>query len=263
MRNGKEATIGTGTFVGAVGNAVTILRHLAHAARPEGAAQVARATGVNTSTCFNILRTLQVEGLLDFHEEEKVYSISQGMLELALPVLATNPLDLIRPVITRLSREQNSLIALWKITALERLVLVDRAVESRIVHIDMRMGTRLPSYIGALGRCVAAQRGIDDSELERRFMELRWANPPRFEDYRDEVLAAGRNGYSIDPGNLYAMIDIVAAVVNDAAGHPRFGLSAIGIRGQKSDAELHRIGENLREAAQKLSLSLFGRRAES
>lgn len=261
MQNNKDAAPQTGTHVGAVGNAVTILRHLAHAARPEGVAQIARATHINTSTCFNILRTLQSEGLLDFHELEKVYSISQGMLELALPVLATNPLDLIRPVLARLSHEQNSLIALWKITALERLVLVDRAVPNRIVHIDMQIGTRLPSYIGALGRCVAAQRDLNEAELERRFFELRWASPPSFEEYCRQVKDAGQKGYAIDAGNLYNLIDIVAAVVTDAAGNPRFGLSAIGISGQKSPEQIDVIGRSLRDAARKLSLSLYGHKA--
>lgn len=263
MRKIPEQNAGTGTFVGAVGNAVTILRHLAHAGRAEGVAQIARATGTNTSTCFNILRTLHTEGLVDFSEQEKLYSLSIGILEFALPVMATNAPDLIRPVLSRVSREEDSLIALWKITAHERLILIDRIVENRIVHIDMRLGTRLPSFVGALGRCVAAERNLDDAELERRFMELRWSNSPEFETYRAQVAQARIDGYAMDHSNLYNLIDIVAAVIQDASGHPRFGISAIGISGQKTPEQMHQIGCSLKAAAERISLNLFGRRPKA
>lgn len=262
MRKTNDPNTGTGTFVGAVGNAVTILRHLAHAGRPEGVAQIARATETNTSTCFNILRTLHSEGLVDFSEQEKLYSLSIGMLELALPVMASNAPDLIRPVLARVSREEDTLIALWQITALERLVLIDRIVENQILRIDMRPGTRLPSFVGALGRCVAAERNLVDSELERRFLELRWANAPQFEDYLADVAQARIDGYAIDHGQLYNLIDIVAASVRDAQGIPRLGISAIGIRGQKTPEQLHQIGRSLKTAADRISLTLFGRRAD-
>lgn len=262
MQKNSESPINQGTFVGAIGNAVCILRHLAHAPAPEGVAQIARATHVNTSTCFNILRTLAAEGLVHFSERDKTYSLAIGVLEFALPLLASDPVDLIRPVIFGVSREQNTLVALWKITAFERLVLVDRVVENRIVHIDMRLGTRLPSFIGAVGRCVAASRGLEKRELERKFQELRWSQAPDFSDYLADLKTAETMGYAFDLGNLYHSIDIVAAIVRDHTGAARFGLSSIGIAGMKSREQLHDVGRGLKHAADRISFNLFGRRAQ-
>ncbi|MGI6246249.1 MAG: IclR family transcriptional regulator [Pseudochelatococcus sp.] len=261
MQKNDDAAGNPKTFVGAVSNAVCILRYLAHAPAPAGVAQIARATHVNTSTCFNILRTLAAEGLVDFDETGKTYGLAMGVLEFALPLLAADPVDLIRPVISDVSRGQDTLVALWKITAFERLVLIDRVVENRIVHIDMQLGTRLPSFIGAVGRCVAASRALGELELRRKFQELRWSQPPGFDQYAAEVRQANIDGYAFDLGNLYRAIDIVGAVVCDHSGAARFGLSAIGIAGMKSPDQLHEVGRSLRQAAERISLNLFGRKA--
>lgn len=258
MQKYSERISGPGTYVGAVGNTLHIMRHLAHAAQPQGAAQIARETRINTSTCFNILRTLVAEGVMEFTEATKTYRLSMGILEFALPVLGTNPLDLIRPDLARISREHDILIALWQITAHERMVLVDRVVESRIVHIDIHIGSRLPSFIGAVGRCVAASRDLSAHELERKYQELRWANPPGFDAYLTDVQQTGKLGYAFDHSNLYNVIDIVGSVVCDASGDARFGVSAIGIAGQKSDEELCRIGEALKAASDRIAMNLLG-----
>ena len=46
-------------LVPAVQNATTIQRLLASAGRPMGVTQIARETGLNVSSVFNILRTLK------------------------------------------------------------------------------------------------------------------------------------------------------------------------------------------------------------
>jgi DNA-binding IclR family transcriptional regulator len=82
--------------VGAVANAVSILRSLAQLSEPAGVALIARNTGVSVSTCFNILRTLSSERLVDFDPEAKTYRIGMGVLELSVPLLGANQADLIR-----------------------------------------------------------------------------------------------------------------------------------------------------------------------
>ena len=67
-------------FVPAVQNAVSIMRLLAAQGSPMGATQIARETGLNVSSAFNILRTLSHEGLLSFNPEAKTYRIGMGLM---------------------------------------------------------------------------------------------------------------------------------------------------------------------------------------
>ena len=76
-----RATSGT-VIVKPVVNAVRILRHLAHTGAPERAADIARHLSINPSTCFNILRTLVAEDVVDFNGLSKTYSAGLGLARL-------------------------------------------------------------------------------------------------------------------------------------------------------------------------------------
>lgn len=245
-------------IVGAVANAVSILRSLAQMSEPAGVAVIARDAGVSVSTCFNILRTLSTERLVDFDAEAKTYRIGLGVLELSLPLLGANQADLIRPELARLSGEHKSLLCLWQVTDGERIVLVDRVSTAKTVRVDMSDGSRLPTFVGAVGRCYAALRNLSRDELKLRFDALQWQAPPSFEDYQADVEKARRDGYAFDLGQLFKGLEIAAAVVTDAEGRPRLGISGISIAGQLSREDIERLGVDLRDSADWISEALFG-----
>lgn len=121
MKRGKmtkdAATKGTSSKdVGAVVNAIQILRHLAHADGPQGVAAIARATGISPSSAFNILRTLSNERLTSFDVAGKTYQLGLGLSELAVGFVGRSYADLIQPELERLSLAHHILIALWQVT---------------------------------------------------------------------------------------------------------------------------------------------------
>ncbi|WP_158243153.1 IclR family transcriptional regulator [Acidimangrovimonas sediminis] len=248
-------------FVGAVENAVAILRFLSHHHGPAGVARIARDCGLNVSTTFNILRTLAKEGLVSFDQDSKEYRPGLGLLEFSVPLLGTSQIDLIRPRLERLSQTHRALIGLWKVTPSDRIVLVDRVVEGRVVRVDMSLGARLPAFVGAIGRCVAATRDLSDADLRRAFDDLRWQKAPAFADYAADVARARAEGYALDRGNLFQGVDIAASSVRDTGGAARLGLSGIAIAGQLDEAELQALAHDLHEVAGALSALLYGRGA--
>ena len=246
--------------VGAVVHALRILQHLADAPGPLGVAAVARATGISPSTCFSILRTMARARFVSFHETDKTYTLGLAVAELATGLIGTSYLDLIRPEIERLALNHNMLIALWRVTEDGHIVVIDRAYGEHVVRVDMRVGSRLPFLIGAVGRCVAAHLHLPPAELRRRFTTLRWQNPPSYEQYESEVAEAGQRGWTKDVGHLYRGITTVASAVADQAGSPRFGISGIAIQGQQTPEQIDRLGEELRDVARYLGRALFAQR---
>jgi len=243
--------------VGAVVHAMQILQHLASLPSPQGAAAVSRATGISPSTCFSILRTMARARFVNFRQADKTYSLGLAVAELALGMIGSSYLDLIRPEIERLALNHDMLIALWQITEDGHIVVLDRAYGEHVVHVDMHIGARLPSLIGAVGRCVAAHLQLPSAELRRRFTTLRWQNPPSFETYDAEVAQAGANGWAKDVGRLYRGITTVASVITDQRGHPRFGISGIAIQGQHTPDQIDRLGHELRDLAAYIGRALF------
>ncbi len=245
-------------FVGAVANAVSILRSLSQLSEPAGVAAIARDTGISVSTCFNILRTLASERLVVFDQTAKTYSIGMGVLEFSVPLLGANQADLIRPELQRLSGEHRSLICLWQITEGERILLVDRVFTARTVRVDMSHGSRFPAYVGAIGRCYAALRNLTQDALKAQFETLKWQAPPSFEAYAEDVRRASEDGFAFDLGQLFIGLEITASVVTDATARPRLGISGISIAGQLPRSEIERQAVDLRDSADWISEVLFG-----
>ncbi len=246
-----------GRPVGALVQALRILRFLAAHGTPEGVSTIARATEVNGSTCFNILRTLSAEGLVRFDPSAKTYRLGFGVLELATGLMGTNPGELIRPELERLALTHGALICLWHVTDSDRIVLIERAFDPEAIRVDLPRGKRLPALIGAVGRVIAARRALDMADLRRRFAALRWQSPPRFEDYADSIAEAARLGYGIDRGQLYIGVDTVGAVVSDGGGAPRYGISSITLHRQKDEAQLAAAGRDMVEVCTRIGAALF------
>ncbi|UGR23406.1 IclR family transcriptional regulator [Pseudomonas aeruginosa] len=254
----KDATTkGTSSKdVGAVVNAIQILRHLAHADGPQGVAAIARAAGISPSSAFNILRTLSNERLTSFDDAGKTYQLGLGLSELAVGFVGRSYADLIQPELERLSLAHHILIALWQVTDDAHIRVIALAAPP-VAHVNVAVGTRLPELVGAAGRCIAGLRELPEDELRRRLTRVRWENPPSFERYQAEATEAVERGWAIDQEHLYRGVSMVASAITDRDGQPRFAISAIGISAQHQPDDLERIGTSLRDTARFVSRALF------
>ncbi|MFV0386142.1 IclR family transcriptional regulator [Paracoccus sp. (in: a-proteobacteria)] len=246
-------------FVPAVQNATLILRLLAVRGAPLGATQIARETGLNVSSAFNILRTLAHEGLLSFDPEAKTYRIGMGMMEIAAPLLGANPADLIRPALNEIAAEHQVMIALWQITAGQRIVLIDSFAAARIVQAVIASNSRLPVFAGAIGRCYAAALRLDQAATRAGYDSVRWQSAPGFDAYWNDVTAARDSGTARDRGSLFRGLDMVAALACDAGGTPRLGLSSITITGQHDEVSLALVTTALADTARQIERGIFAR----
>src|SRR3546814_7996062 len=70
-----------------------------------GVAAVARGTGISPSTCFGILRTMARAGFVSFREADKTYRLGLAVAELAVGMIGSSHLDLIRSEERRVGKE--------------------------------------------------------------------------------------------------------------------------------------------------------------
>jgi DNA-binding IclR family transcriptional regulator len=250
-------------FVPAVENAVLVLRLLVSGGRPMGATTIARETGLNVSSAFNILRTLANERLITFDPLDKTYLPGLGLLELATPLLGANPADMIRPLLKETSEQHQMMIVLWQITQTERIVMIDRFTPARVVQAVIARNSRLPVFGGAVGRCYAAAMKLDKAQTRAGYDGVRWQSPPGFDAYWADVQTARTTGTAFDHGQLFRGLEITASLVRDADGTPRFGMSSITIAGQHDDASLTAMAAALGTAARHIERGVFGRTADA
>jgi DNA-binding IclR family transcriptional regulator len=248
----------TGVTVKPVVNAVRILRFLTASGSPERASDIARELSINPSTCFNTLRTLVAEEMLDFDPLSKTYTTGLGLAKLVEHLVTQGQrLDVVRPLMQEFAAAHHVTVTLWRRMGNDRIVLVSSETSPGDLRIDMAIGQRLPVLMGASGRLFAARLGLDEERLRAVFDKVRWARPLRFEDYQRQVLDASAKGWAIDDGYFSTGILAVAAPVDDRTGAIAYAMSAVTFRGQYADAEVEKLGQSLSKAAAKVGNILF------
>lgn len=233
-----------GVRVGAVVNAIAILRHLAVAGAPQGVNAIARASGVSPSSSFNILRTLAREGLVSFDPASKLYAPGNGLADL-VPSISTgrHAFERCAAVLQDFSDRHGSTTALWRVSASERLILLGFTEASSATRIHMTVGHRMPMLAGAGGRCVAAALKLTDDEIGLQYAHLRWESPPGLMRYQHEVRQAAARGWGLDDGDFLTGVTTMACVIgHDVA---EFVVGASWFRGQRSPAQLAQIAEEM------------------
>lgn len=246
-------------LVGALSGGLAILRYLGRSGTGVGVSQVARELKLNPSTCFNLLKTLVHEELAVFDRDNKSYALGLGLVELAKGALEqASYTRLVRPHLDAIASKHRVTATLWQRVGDERVVLVDRADNDAAIRVHMNIGQRLPLFIAALGRCMAAHSGLPRAALKKRFAALRWEDAPSFETYWNEVEAARTKGYATDAGHYVKGVTTVSAPILDGAGQPVMAISAVGFSGQLTGAKLKALGEDLRRRSAQASRALCG-----
>ena len=245
--------------VGSVVNALAILRHLA-SGKTDGVNAIARAVSISPSSCFNILKTLVDEGFVDFHSGTKHYSLGDEPVSLfgamREDLIWSEWLD---AALARLAADYGVTCGLWRLAG-KRVVLM-RAVEtSRKTRIHLVPGQRLPAYIGALGRCVAAARQLTIEEVTARIAELRWEQPPTPKAYWQGMRDVLRRGWTIDEAGYLHGVTTISAPIHGSGGKLSYCLTATMFLGQHDAATLALIGEQVADLARQASTRLMSPR---
>jgi DNA-binding IclR family transcriptional regulator len=241
-----------------VSNAIGILRYLSKSKQPATVTQLARQLGINTSTCFNILRTLLMEGLIEFDESSKSYRVGLGVVKLAEGVLTeAERLVSVRPMLHEIAEQYRVTLLLWRRIGDDRMLLVWVENSSADMQIHLRSGQRLPLLIGATGRVAASRLGLTKEVLARKFRSLRWAKRLSFAEYWRDVQTAAERGWAADDGYFSSGTTTVAVPIVDHAGMISHSLVAIMFRDQHDAAAVKRIAQDLIQVSKQLAAVLM------
>jgi len=255
MKNADKAFV----TVPAAVHTLNILRLLARAPESIGVTSIARAVGVSPSSCYNLLKTLCAQGVAEFDQDDKSYRLGTGVNDLVRQGGLDPAQALLRPRLLAMAAQYRFASGLWRVSATGRLVLLDFADSELAMRIHMSVGQRLPVYIGAMGRCVAAYAGVPADELAAALGTLRWARAPAPERYMREVSRARRQGWAVDDGDFMRGICTVASPVLDAVDGVRYCIANTFFQGEYDTEGIARIGAATAQCAREASSSLFPR----
>lgn len=243
---------------GTVAPTLAILRLLSETSRPMGVNAIARELGLAPSSCFKILKQLQLADFADCDRETKCYSLGSGAILLARRALdPAQAFPLLRPRLAEVGERFSIAIGFWRCIPRSRIVLAGFLEGSNPMRIHMSIGQRLPMLMGGVGRAIAAELDLSEFELRTEFSRLRWQAPVTFEEYAAQVAEARAKGYAIDRNNFAPGVTTVATAIRDVDGVIGYGVSGIMFSGQHHDETAAEIGAALIEVADWASTRLI------
>lgn len=240
--------------VPAVSRALAILRFLGNAAEPVNLKAIASSLSLVPSTCLHILRVLVAEDLVRVDEQTKRYTLSSGMLSLVQSVIRQSTFTtLIQPTLDRLAEAWGVTTAGVEIQDSEHLALVaiSRSRLPFALHIDV--GLRFPLLASASGRLIAAYGDQNWPELRRRFKSLQWDKPMAFADWKRAVELSRKKGFSVDRGQSYPGVTIVAVPLFNASGRLMHTAIAMGLSGHLNGSRIKGLASDMLQEARRLS----------
>jgi DNA-binding IclR family transcriptional regulator len=252
------AAIEVKTVVKQVANAIAILRYLANG-RSSTATAAARELKINTSTCFNILRTLAGETIVAFDQVAKTYKIGPGMLQFVSTVMSEdNRLLAAKPSLQEFAKKHHATICVWRRASAWRNVLVAVEYSDAPLRIHLPIGQSFPVLLGSTGRVMISHLGLTKKEAKAEFRKLRWFRAPDFEEFWADAQQAPRTGWAVDYANFSPGVTTVSVPIINASGGVNYSVTALFFKDQHSKtAAVTVIGKALKELAQALTAILY------
>jgi DNA-binding IclR family transcriptional regulator len=240
--------VGTSPKRGAVASVASILRLLAVTDEPMGVNSIARAVSMAPSSCFKMMKALVSQDFASIDEHSKRYSLGSGAIAVAHRALdPSQAYATVRSRLEECAQTHSIAIGLWRVLPRSRMVLIGFAEGESQMRIHMPIGQRLPIYVGAVGRAIAARMNPSSQELKESFDTLRWQRPLSFREYVAQVEQAKRFGYGLDAGYFAPGVSTVAVAIVDTVGQVRYGLSGIMFSGQFDYKMTDKIGRQMIE----------------
>jgi DNA-binding IclR family transcriptional regulator len=251
MLNGDVAPVNG--RIQSIDRAVELLEAVAGAREPETAPALADATGLNRSTAWRILATLEHHGLVERDPDTNRYSLGFAVLRLAAAAGHEPLVRLAHPLLRRLADATGETVNLAVARRLE-LVYADQ-VQARHVMAPDWMGHTVPLHATSTGKAFLA--ALPEPELEHlaaleRFTDTTITDPDAL---RAELTAVRERGFAVSHGELEPALWGVSAAALDASGRPAAVLSVWGVESRVRE-RLDELGVEAAGAARALEALL-------
>jgi IclR family transcriptional regulator, pca regulon regulatory protein len=251
--------IGDPNFMTSLARGLTVIQAFSPQSLHLSISQLSKRTGLPRASVRRCLHTLSKLGFAGSDDGRTFYLLSR-VLPLGHSYLSSLPLSTVaQPVLERLSHILHESSSIAILDGIE-IVYVARANVTRIVAIDLGVGTRLPAFCTSIGRVLLANLPAEEMEalLPRiEFSPYTDRTLTSVEQLRRALLSVRRDGYAIVDEELEVGLRSMAVPVQNSTGRVLAAINS-GVNGQRVSVQdmQTRFLPYLRAAAQELCLLL-------
>lgn len=249
----EPADAGAGSQrIQAVDRAVALLKSVAASATPPTVLELARDCGLNRSTAWRLLRTLEYHGLVDRDPITQRYTVGYGAVSVAAVVTDDALVRRVRPLLATLADVTGESVTL-AVAKRFNLVYVDQVDPPNVV-VPSWLDKPLPLHATSGGKAFLAWLRPDerDAILPREL--------PRYTEFtiidRDllerELAEVRRVGYALCKREYEEFSSGASAVVLNARQYPLAVINVWGPAPRNPAKKLHEIGREAVQTARKV-----------
>jgi IclR family transcriptional regulator, pca regulon regulatory protein len=254
-----QTLAGDPSFMTSLARGLTVIEAFSGNRHHPTTAVLSAQTGLPRAAVHRCLYTLRRLGFVDSDDERHFY-LRPSVLSLGYSYLYSTPLaSATQPVLERVSRHLHESCSIATLEG-DSIVYVARSVVTRIMSVDLRVGSRLPAFCTSMGRVLLAS--VSPEKLRAYVAHLTLTR------YTDRTIASKekllrllhlveRAGYAIVDQELEIGLRSIAVPLRDSSGTVVAALNASTHAQRVSTQEMQtRFLPALRATAQELSLLL-------
>ena len=241
-----------GHRVQSVERAVALLKATAAAPHPASVWELARTCGVNRSTAWRLLATLEAQGLVERDPVTQRYTIGYEAIQIAGAADYDGLARRVRPLLQRVAETAGETVTLAAARRFS-LVYVDQ-VDPPHVMAPNWYGRTVPLHATSTGKAYLAFLPAEEQEavLPRRLDRYTGTTVTDRRRLAQELEAVRRDGYAVCVGELEESLFGASAPVLSEQGRPVAIVSVWGTEHRLPRERLPEVGRRTVEAAQEL-----------
>jgi len=250
---------GDPNFMTSLARGLLVIQAFSHCKRHMTISQLSKRTGLSRASVRRCLYTLSKLGFAgtddgrSFHLRPRILSLGHSYLS-SMPLASSA-----KPVLEHLSRILHESCSIAMLDGLD-IIYVARESVTRIMSIDLGVGSRLPAFCTSMGRVLLAN--LPQEELESllprvEFTQYTERTVKSVEKLRQVLQVVRRDGYSIVDQELELGLRSLAVPIQSPIGGVVASLN-VGTHAHRVSLQdmQTRFLPHLRAAAQELSLLL-------
>jgi DNA-binding IclR family transcriptional regulator len=224
-----------------------------------GVRDVARMTGLSSSTVGRIMVYLKDMGILNQDPETLAYMMGSKPLAWAgIYTVTTDVRTLALPIMVRLQEQTRETLSLYVLEGDER-VCVERLESQETVRMVSRVGRRIPLYTGSAGKVFLAylpEERREDILKKTKLVPMTEKTITDLDDLRANLQKIRKLGYAYSRGEWILEAAGVAGPVFDSRGQITAALTISGPAQRFTSERVLEMAHLVKEGAAEISTEL-------
>jgi DNA-binding IclR family transcriptional regulator len=241
--------------VPAIDKCFSVLALMAEARRPFGFNEIVKNLGLNKSTVFNILHTLNDLDVLE-KGPDGLFRLGPRLFVLGNAAAGGSELiQTVHPYLETINREFK-LSTFFGILSGEEVIILDKADRARRINLSSEIGMKIPIFAGVAGKALLSQ--LPETDMDRILSEN---TPKRYTPrtttdktvYKKEILNVKKTGIAYDREEYIEGLVAVAVPLQTYREDLQAAIWAVGLKQEFREDTLRRITKFLSNLVEEIN----------